>query len=267
MIVNDEIISKLLKIAQKAGSAILNVYKSEFNVFTKEDKSPLTEADKQAHEIIKINLENITPDVPILSEEGTEIDYNERSKWDLYWLIDPLDGTKEFIKKNDEFTVNIALIEKNEPVLGVIYAPAISKLYYASKNNGAYKLSGSTIFENLNESKSIKVNRLVTSNETRIISSRSHSNEKVNNWISENFDKVAVLKKGSSLKFCEIAEGNADLYPRFGPTSEWDIAAGHIILKEAGGTLLTLNNKQIFYNTKDSLINPEFVASNNLIKI
>ena len=119
----------------------------------------------------------------------------------------------------------------------------------------------------MNESKSIKVNRLTNLNQTRIIGSRSHSNEKVNNWISENFDKVKLLKKGSSLKFCEIAEGNADFYPRFGPTSEWDIAAGHIILKEAGGALLTLNNKQIFYNTKDSLINPEFVASNNLIKI
>ena len=262
----DNLLLHICNISIKAGHEIMQFYNNNNEVIFKKDSSPLTEADLAANNLIIQELNSLDKKIKIITEESL-VDWNTRKTWSQYWLVDPLDGTKEFINKNDEFTVNIALIEKNEPVIGIIYAPALSKLYYASKNNGAFKLTGSKIFENLNESQSIKVNRLTNLNETRIISSRSHSNDKVNNWISENFDKVKFLKKGSSLKFCEIAEGNADFYPRFGPTSEWDIAAGHIILKEAGGTLLTLNNKQIFYNTKDSLINPEFVASNNLIKI
>ena len=262
----ENLLLHLCNISIKAGHAIMQFYNNKNEVSFKKDSSPLTEADLAANNLIIQELNSLDKKIKIITEESL-VDWNTRKTWSQYWLVDPLDGTKEFINKNDEFTVNIALIEKNEPVIGVIYAPALSKLYYASKNNGAFKLTGSKIFENLNESQSITVNRHSNLNETRILSSRSHSNEKVNNWIAENFDKVTIIKKGSSLKFCEIAEGKADLYPRFGPTSEWDIAAGHLILKEAGGTLLTLDNKQILYNTKDSLINPEFIASNNLIKI
>ena len=256
----------LCNISIKAGHEIMQFYNNNNEVSFKRDSSPLTEADLAANTLIIKELNSLDKKIKIITEESL-VDWNTRKSWSQYWLVDPLDGTKEFINQNDEFTVNIALIEKNEPVIGVIYAPAISKLYYASKNNGSYKLNVSKIFENLNESQSITVKRHSNLNETRILSSRSHSNEKVNKWISKNFDKVTMIKKGSSLKFCEIAEGKADIYPRFGATSEWDIAAGHIILKEAGGTLLTLDNKQILYNKKDSLINPEFIASNNLIKI
>ena len=252
MIINDEIISKLLKIAQKAGSAILNVYKSEFNVYTKEDKSPLTEADKQAHEIIKINLENITPDVPILSEEGTEIDYNERSKWHLYWLIDPLDGTKEFIKKNDEFTVNIALMEYNKPVFGVVFAPVLNKIYWGGVNIGSFtkQING--------RSKSITVNPKI-GDTVHVAVSRSHPSDKLTKFLSQ-FNKYELYSMGSSLKMCLVAEGAVDCYPRLGPTMEWDTAASHAIILGSGGDLVNYSSRNTLEYNKKNLLNPEFIA-------
>ncbi len=262
----DNLLLDLCNISIKAGHLIMQFYNNQNEVTFKKDSSPITKADLAANKLIIEELTSIDKEIKILSEESL-VDWDKRKSWSKYWLVDPLDGTKEFIKKNDEFTVNIALIENNEPIVGIIYAPAKSKLYYASKNNGSYKIDGSNILKNFNHSKSIKVNRGLALNITRILSSRSHSNEKVSNWISKNFNKIKIIQKGSSLKFCEIAEGNADVYPRFGPTSEWDIAAGHIILKEAGGKILTQDNKEILYNTKDNFINPEFIASNNLVKI
>ena len=178
--------------------------------------------------------------------------------------MDPLDGTKEFLKKNKEFTVNIALIEKNKPVLGVIYAPAIFELFYASFNNGSFKIVTKKKINSINRSIKIKSNKKNKNDSLKILGSRSHSNSKFNKWISDNFNNYKIIQKGSSIKYCYIAEGKADLYIRFGSTSEWDIAAGDIILTEAGGNLKTIDNKKIFYNKKESVINPHFIASCNM---
>ena len=175
--------------------------------------------------------------------------------------MDPLDGTKEFINQNGEFTVNIALIEKNEPIIGVIYAPALSTLYYASKNKGTYKLFCDQKINSLSDSTRIITNHKKSSDHFKVFKSRSHSNEEFENWVKDFVDDYELIEKGSSIKFCKLAEGKADLYPRFGSTSEWDIAAGHIILTEAGGELESVDRKKILYNNKESVINPHFIAS------
>jgi 3'(2'), 5'-bisphosphate nucleotidase len=169
-----------------------------------------------------------------------------------------LDGTKEFIKKNGEFTVNIALIENNKPILGVIFAPVKSDIYFAQKNYGSYKINSSSELIDLKEAKKIFVSN--QSNIKRIIGSRSHSNQSFDSWVNKNFSNTEIVQAGSSLKFCLIAEGVADIYPRFGPTSEWDIAAGHIIVNEAGGRVRTFENIKIYYNEKEDLLNPFFYA-------
>ena len=256
----------LCNISIEAGHKIMEFYDKEFDITIKKDSSPLTKADLAANRLINHNLSSINKNIPILSEESL-VDWNKRKTWTKYWLVDPLDGTKEFIKKNGEFTVNIALIENNKPVIGIIYLPAKSLLYYAKQNNGSFRINTIDRLESLHQAQNIKVKKNPEGDKVRIIGSRSHSNSKTREWILNNFNSYTNVSSGSSLKFCKIAEGKADIYPRFGPTSEWDIAAGHIILKEAGGQLLTLDNKEILYNTKDNLINPEFIASNNLIKI
>ena len=202
-------------------------------------------------------LQGLDGTIPILSEESL-VEWNERKNWTKYWLVDPLDGTKEFIKKNGEFTVNIALIEKNKPILGVIFVPAKSKLYFAQKKNGSFKINTKVELSTLDEAKKIFVSQ--KSNLIKIIGSRSHSNSAFTNWVNKKFPHAKIIQAGSSLKFCLIAEGNADLYPRFGPTSEWDIAAGHIILNEAGGKISTFKNSEINYNMKEDILNPEFYA-------
>ena len=260
MLSRDDILN-INNIVYDAGQAILDIYDTTFEVETKSDNSPLTLADKNSHLVIESGLKSIFPNIPILSEEGRDISYSERKKWDCFWLVDPLDGTKEFINKNGEFTVNIALIENNKPILGVIYAPALSILYFAQKNIGSYKICCSSNLSKLEKSVRLNVNKKKKSDKIKVIGSRSHSNEKFKTWINENFHHYDILQKGSSLKFCEIAEGVADIYPRFGPTSEWDIAAGQIILEEAGGNIICINNEQLSYNSKESLLNPEFIAS------
>ena len=260
MILNNQLFLNLCNIAISAGLIINKYYKTNFKISIKDDKSPLTEADLNSNKYISESLSKIYPNIPILSEESC-IDWSERRDWKTYWLIDPLDGTKEFINQNDEFTVNIALIEKNKPVFGVIYAPALFKLFYASSNNGSFKLNTANTISTLKDSSRIKTNNKKNKELVNIIGSRSHANEYLNQWIIKNFNEYNLIQKGSSLKFCEIAEGNADIYPRFGPTSEWDIAAGHIILTEAGGNLETIDNKKILYNTKESVINSDFIAS------
>jgi len=254
---------KLSNIAIQAGIAIMEFYKTDFQVETKKDNTPITKADLAANSIIIEELKKIDENIPILSEESL-VEWNERRQWEKYWLIDPLDGTKEFINKNGEFSVNIAMIDKNNPVLGIIYAPANSLLYFANKNHGTFKISSSSLLNNLNDAKSIITSNLRFKDDIRIISSRSHSNNYFDSWVKKNFHKYKLISKGSSLKFCEIAEGNAEIYPRFGPTSEWDIAAGHIILEEAGGKIVDMNGNKIFYNTKESLVNSDFIASNGL---
>ena len=253
---------EIVNISVDAGEVILNYYNENVDVIYKDDESPLTKADLASHKIITDSIKKITPDIPILSEEEF-IDWKIRKKWKKYWLIDPLDGTKEFIKKNDEFTVNIALIENNRPILGVIYTPALNELFYSIKNFGSYKILTKKKLNTLKEAKRISINKK-KSNKIKIVGSRSHSNPILDKWINKNFNEFDILQKGSSLKFCLIAEGSADIYPRFGPTSEWDIAAGHIILEEAGGKLKSIDNKEILYNEKENILNPEFFAYSNI---
>ena len=253
---------EIVNISVDAGEVILNYYNENVDVIYKDDESPLTKADLASHKIITDSIKKITPDIPILSEEEF-IDWKIRKKWKKYWLIAPLDGTKEFIKKNDEFTVNIALIENNRPILGVIYTPALNELFYSIKNFGSYKILTKKKLNTLKEAKRISINKK-KSNKIKIVGSRSHSNPILDKWVNKNFNEFNILQKGSSLKFCLIAEGSADIYPRFGPTSEWDIAAGHIILEEAGGKLKSIYNKEILYNEKENILNPEFFAYSNI---
>ena len=215
-------------IAIQAGIIINTYYKLKTEVSFKKDRSPLTEADLASNKFIINSLSEIDKDIPILSEESL-VDWNVRKNWTRYWLVDPLDGTKEFINQNGEFTVNIALIEKNEPIIGVIYAPALSTLYYASKNKGTYKLFCDRKINSLSDSTRIITNHKKSSDHFKVFKSRSHSNEEFENWVKDFVDDYELIEKGSSIKFCKLAEGKADLYPRFGSTSEWDIAAGHII--------------------------------------
>ncbi len=249
---------KILNTAIDAGKEIQKVYKKSFNVEIKDDNSPITEADINSNNLILDRLKSYSPNVPILSEESL-VKWQERKTWNSYWLIDPLDGTKEFIKKNGEFTVNIALIKNNSPIFGIIYAPAKSLLYYALKNYGTYKLITKSNIQSTKDF--IKINSLKDkSNLIKVIGSRSHSNKDFDNWINDNCNNFELIQIGSSLKFCYLAESKANIYPRLGPTSEWDIAAGHIILEEAGGSIKDFNENILLYNTKESVINPNFIA-------
>jgi 3'(2'), 5'-bisphosphate nucleotidase len=242
-------INDINQIAKKAGQKILEIYNTKFDVEYKTDNSPLTEADLQANKIITTRLQELFPEIPILSEESSNIDYSIRKNWEIFWLIDPLDGTKEFVKRNGEFTVNIALIQNKEPVLGVVFAPVLNKLYYAKKSNGAF-LNGKKLplFDS--------ANRPFT-----IVASRSHFSEETKKYIENlNLDEVEYLSIGSSLKLCLIAEGSADLYPRLAPTSEWDIAASDAILREVGKSVLQFENgKPLEYN-KENYQNPWFIV-------
>ena len=250
-------IQNLLKISKRAallaGDAIMKVYQQgDFNISIKSDDSPLTEADRLAHEIIMDHLNETS--LPIISEEGEQVAYNVRKNWDYYWLVDPLDGTKEFINRNGEFTVNIALIHDRNPILGVVYVPLSNDLYWAISSQGAFALNG-----NSNEYRSLKVS-ILSDKVTNVLCSRSHMNLETQDYIDDMINPK-VTKMGSSLKFINIADGKADIYPKFGTTMEWDTAAAQIILEEAGGKVEKLNRKRerLLYN-KISLENPAFRA-------
>ena len=264
MIDNNNFLLEACNISIQAGLIINKYYKQKTQIINKQDNSPLTKADIESNKYIIKSLTALNPSIPILSEEKF-IDWDIRKKWNKYWLIDPLDGTKEFIKESDEFTVNIALIVSNEPILGVIYAPQLFKLYYANKNEGSFKIDCDKQISSLSKSIKINTREKKSSDKYYIYGSKSHSNNKFMDWVNLNFKDYELIKKGSSIKFCELAEGKADIYPRFGPTSEWDIAAGHIILNEAGGEIRSIDNKKILYNMKDSVINPQFIASSKYI--
>ncbi len=250
-------IHKINSIAQKAGDEIMKIYQQDFEVDYKADNSPLTKADIKSNEIITESLKNIYPEIPILSEENKEIPYNIRKNWEYFWLIDPLDGTKEFVKKNGEFTVNIALIYKKMPVLGVIYAPTLNLLYYAQKDRGAFK-----------QEKNEKPQRLPiynhTNNDTlKVIVSKSHYNQETKKFVDNlknQYKKIEFINIGSSLKFCLIAEGKADIYPRLAPTMEWDTAAGQAIIEQAGGKVIEFNTQTPLKYNKQNLLNPYFVT-------
>jgi 3'(2'), 5'-bisphosphate nucleotidase len=246
----------IIEIARSAGNAIMQVYAGEIEIQRKDDNSPLTKADMAAHHIIESGLQRLSPELPVLSEESVTIPYEVRSKWRRYWLVDPLDGTREFIKRNDEFTVNIALIDDGNPVMGIVYAPAKELLYFASQGNGAFKQAGT-------QDKSAIRARILDPERVTIAGSRSHSDARVKSLLSNITGKLSapeLIPMGSSLKMCMVAEGLADLYPRLGLTSEWDTAAAQCILEEAGGRLIDTSGNPFIYNTKESLLNAEFFA-------
>lgn len=245
----------VVHLAKQAGAAIMEIYNRDFSVDIKADDSPLTEADLASHHCIVDGLKKITPDIPVLSEESATIGWQERSQWQTYWLIDPLDGTKEFIKRNGEFTVNIALIIEQQPAWGVVYAPAKALLYY-----GGQLQTGS--MKECTEGKSaIHVNSHPESAQGwKIVGSKSHQSDEFVQLV-KRFDQPDIVNLGSSLKICMVAEGSADLYPRLGLTSEWDTAAAHAVLQGAGGEIYQADNlTPLRYNTKENLLNPFFHA-------
>jgi len=261
-------LKNLLKIAinasVKGGYAIMEVYVSDFEVEHKDDKSPLTLADKNCNEIIERFLRKTN--IPILSEEGTKIQFSERKSWEYSWLVDPLDGTKEFVKRNGEFTVNIALIHNGNPIMGVIYVPVKKELYFALDGLGSYKISDFTdeisdLEELIAFSKKLPIKN---SRDTYIIvGSRSHMSSETEQFFEEKkkeYGKVEVMAVGSSLKLCMVAEGKADAYPRYAPTMEWDTGAGDAICRMAGFQVVQYNsNKPVEYN-KEDLLNPWFLV-------
>lgn len=249
--VNTQIdINKINEIAVNAGLEIMKVYNvGDFETVSKKDNSPLTIADRKSHTTIKNSLISLYPEIPVISEEDNFIDYEERKSWNLFWLVDPLDGTKEFISRNGEFTVNIALIENKTPVAGVIYVPVKNELYYAD-NKGTFRLDDSNLTElHVSEQE----------NEITVVKSRSHSSEDEDFFYSR-FDVRHTISAGSSLKFCLVAEGRASIYYRSGPTWEWDTAAGHALVKYAGGHVRDMLRGTFTYN-KESLLNNAFCAS------
>ena len=243
-------------IALRAGQAVMNVYGRDFDQQEKEDKSPLTEADLASHNVIVEGISSVSS-LPILSEEGKLPAWTERSEWQQYWIIDPLDGTKEFIKRNGEFTINIALVKQGVPVLGVVYAPALDELYLAAESIGSYKLT-TAIDSSLEDAKSIKVCASAPST-WRIVGSRSHGSERMESFVGFLGD-YQMVPMGSSLKLCMVAEGKADLYPRLAPTSEWDTAAAQAVVEQAGGVVLRDDLSLMRYNTKDDILNPHFIV-------
>ncbi len=253
MKIRESDIENILSLAREASEKIMDVYSSSRIEFTrKKDSSPLTLADKASHTVLLKGLRELFPSVPVFSEEGGRIPYAERKDWEYFWLVDPLDGTKEFISKNGEFTVNIALVEKDKPVFGLVAVPASGTAYYALRGSGAYKKKGDR------DPEKIRV-REDTGGETVVARSRSHSSE-IGDKIISALGGARSLYAGSALKFCLVAEGRADIYIRSGPTMEWDTAAGHCLIEEAGGVLRTLENTPLVYNKRNP-VNPGFVSA------
>ncbi len=243
----------VINIAEQAGQAILAIYQQDnaaFNITGKADDSPLTAADLAAHQLIVKALTELTPELPILSEEAADISWETRQHWQRYWLVDPLDGTKEFIKRNGEFTVNIALIADGEPVLGVIHAPVLNKTYYAAKGAGAFVTTPQA-------TQAIHVS--TPGDVVRVVGSRSHPSPQLADYLQQ-FPQHNMVPVGSSLKFCLVAEGTADIYPRFGPTMQWDTGAGHIIALEAGASV-TFDGIASKVYQRENLRNPNFIVS------
>jgi len=244
-------LEKIIEIAKDAGRVIMEVYQKDFSIEYKDDSSPLTEADLKSNELICEALIRLYPHIPILSEENKMVSYEERKEWDYFWLIDPIDGTKEFIKKNGEFTVNIALIKEGIPILGVVYAPVLEDIYSAKKGEGAFK-NGEKLPLLFNNSPKEKL---------KVVASKSHLSNETQEFI-DNLDTKTIeqVSKGSSLKLCMVAEGVADIYPRLAPTMEWDTGAAHAVVLEAGKTVSIFDNSQSLQYNKKNLLNPWFVV-------
>lgn len=249
----DMLLNEARNIAREAGGAIMEVYGTRFATMEKDDRSPVTEADLAAHRIISARLGELAPELPLLSEEGREVTFAERQGWPAYWLVDPLDGTREFVKRNGEFTVNIALILHHQPLLGVVWSPVLERMYSGARNLGAFRETSAS------SRTPIQVARQLPEQTPRVVGSRSHGNERMQIAL-QRLGPHELIPMGSSLKLCLVAEGAADLYPRLGPTSEWDTAAAHAIVTAAGGHVVDLSGRELSYNTKESLLNPEFLV-------
>lgn len=247
-----QLLEPVIALAKQAGRRILDIYGTDFQVDIKEDDSPLTQADLAANDCLVNGLTGLKPRHPVISEESVSVPFSERSAWKSCWVIDPLDGTKEFIKRNGEFTVNVALIFEQEPVLGVVYAPVPGLCYFAAEGCGAYKQIGDQT------PTAIRVKERLNSHVT-VVGSRSHQTVPLMLFLSR-LGEHELTSMGSSLKLCLVAEGSADLYPRIGPTSEWDTAAAHCIVKEAGGRVTDLQGQELRYNARESFLNPYFLA-------
>lgn len=248
-----QLLEPVAAIARAAGAEILEVYASgEVAASTKADASPLTIADLRAHALIVARLAQLTPGVPILSEEAAETPFSVRARWQRYWLVDPLDGTREFLARNGQFTVNIALIEEHVAALGVVHVPVTDSTYLGSAGRGAWRLRPGAAAESI---------RVAADSATplRVVGSRSHRGDSLDAFLAR-VGPHELVPIGSSLKFCRVAEGAADVYPRLGPTSEWDTAAAHAVLTGAGGTVSQLDGAPLAYNTRAELLNPHFVA-------
>jgi 3'(2'), 5'-bisphosphate nucleotidase len=246
------LIDALVEIVEEAGREIMKVYASNFDVVTKDDASPLTQADLASHRTIRDALNRLTPDIPVLSEESNLPDFATRRAWTRYWLVDPLDGTKEFVSRNGEFTVNIALISDHAPVLGVVFVPVSNTTYTGAAGVGAFCQHGSASPQAIRVTTPAAV-------PLRIVGSRSHRGDSLDQYLPrlEPYQLIAV---GSSLKFCLVAEGTADFYPRFGPTSEWDTAAAHAVVEAAGGAVIRTDGTPLRYNAGAGLLNPHFLV-------
>ena len=250
------LLKSIIETSYLAGDKILEIYNDnnyKSSIEIKKDASPLTIADKASNSVIVDSLKKITNDIPILSEEEKEIDYSTRKKWNRFWLVDPLDGTKEFINRNGEFTVNIALIENNTPIMGIVYSPVKEKLWYGLKDHGSFIIN--------NKQEPIKISKKEPSNGTiKIVSSRSHANnEKLKNYFKK-FKKYELVNMGSSIKMCLVADGTAHYYPRFGPTMEWDTGAAHAVVKYANGNIYNIDTDEELNYNKENLLNPGFIV-------
>ena len=260
----EHLLSIAVEAALNAGEAIMRIYDTDdFEVDFKSDNSPLTKADLASHNVIESLL--LKTGVPILSEEGKHLPYEERKSWQKLWIVDPIDGTKEFINKNGEFTVNIALIENQKPILGVIYVPALNDLYYSTLEDGAFKVSNIDTFSSLDSIKTQAIQLPVKNIERpfTVVASRSHLSEETKlyiNALEKKHGKVDCISKGSSLKLCMVAEGTADCYPRFAPTMEWDTAAGQAICNHAGFSVLDWKTKEEMKYNREELLNNWFLV-------
>ena len=239
-------------IARDAGAAIMDIYAEDFDVELKDDRSPLTAADTAAHDTILAGLAQLEPTLPVLSEESVADAIARRREWPRFWLVDPLDGTKEFIKRNGEFTVNIALIDGHAAVLGVVYAPVLDTMYSGIVGTGAWLQTAGQ------PERAIRVTSPAAT-PLRVVGSRSHASPALSEFV-DRLGPHEMRPMGSSLKICLVAAGEADVYPRLGPTSEWDTAAAHAVLEAAGGSMMDLTGGALLYNARDELINPYFIA-------
>lgn len=273
-------VSNAIAAAIEAGKAILQIYETDFSVEYKADKSPLTLADMKSHSIIKQFLTRGEGSFPFLSEEGRDIPFHERKKWDILWIVDPLDGTKEFVKRNGEFTVNIALVKGTKPIAGVIYSPVLDKLYFASEEIGAYMVADTCshvdslaephnklLDDMMGYAEKLPLKNQQEKDETfYVVASRSHFSSETKEYVDSlknQYSHIELISAGSSLKMCLVAEGKARLYPRFAPTMEWDTAAGHAIVEASGGSVVRYDSEKALVYNKEDLVNPWFIVKGN----